>query len=99
MGKYLTLDDAKQHLLVEFDDDDKYIEELIKAVECSLANDINRPLSEVENEDGTLPDALLHAMRIKLGKLYMAREGVSFAKNYELPFTFANLFIPYRKES
>lgn len=98
MGKYLTLEDAKKHLLVEFDDDDSYIESLIEAVECSLEHDINRPLAEVE-VDGKLPADLVHALRIKLGKLYMAREGVAFAKSYELPFTYACLFIPYRKES
>lgn len=95
---YISLEEAKAHLNVEHDEDDVYITSLIETAEEQLANCINRPLSDVLKEDGTIPTPLRHAIKILVAKLYAYREGDTIGKAQEASFTLANLFMPYRRE-
>lgn len=95
---YITLEEAKAHLNVGHDEDDVYITSLIETAEEQLANCINRPLSEVLKDDGTLPAPLRHAIKILVAKLYAYREGDALGNVRDASFTLANLFMPYRRE-
>lgn len=95
---YLSLEEAKDHLNVEHDEDDVYIMSLIETAEEQLANCINRPFSEVLKKDGTLPTPLRHAIKILAARLYAYREGDVVGRVQEASFTLANLFMPYRRE-
>ena len=93
---YITLEQAKDHLRVDFDDDDIYITDLIDAAECSVANEIGSTL--VSNEvGGVLPKALYQSILLMIGHLYATREpvmvGVSVVK---CPFTLEYLLAPYK---
>lgn len=98
MSQYLSLEDAKRHLMVDFSEDDALIAEYIKASEGKLSNDLKRPLSELEGEGGELPSPLLHALRLLVGRFYMSREGVAFTRSVELPYSYLSLIYPYRNE-
>lgn len=95
---YVTLEEAKKHLVVEHDEDDAYIESLIAVAEDTVANFVNQPLADLE-KDGSLPASLVHAIKITIGKLYAYREGDAPVRSVEVPFTLAALFMPYRKET
>ena len=94
----VDLSDIKRHLNVDFDEDDNLIESMIKAVEASVEKSIGAPLSEVV-VDGELHDDLLHVIRIMVAKLYEYREGNTYGKVQEVPFTLSHLLAPYIKLS
>lgn len=94
----VELSDIKRHLNVDFDEDDSLIESMVKAAEASVEKSIGAPLSDVL-VDGQLPDDLLHVVRIMVAKLYEYREGNTYGKVQEVPFTLSHLLAPYIKLS
>jgi uncharacterized phage protein (predicted DNA packaging) len=90
----IELSDIKRHLNVDFDEDDLLIESMIKATEASVEKSIGAPLSDI-TVDGKLPDDLLHVIRIMVAKLYEYREGNTYGKVQEVPYTLAHLIAPY----
>ena len=93
---YVTIEQAKDHLRVDFDDDDFYIKDLIAVAEASVANEIGTTLASNE-VGGVLPMPLYQAILLMTGHLYATREpvmvGVSVAK---CPFTLEYLLYPYK---
>ena len=73
---YITLEEAKRHLNIEADytDDDSYITTLIDAAEGKVAEDILRPLKELEDEQGAIPAPLRQAILLQVGDFYASRE-------------------------
>jgi hypothetical protein len=96
MGAYVTLEQAKDHLRVDFDDDDLYIEDLIDVAETSVANEIGSTLASNES-GGALPKPLYQGILFLIGHLYATREpvmvGVSVVK---CPYTMEYLLAPYK---
>jgi len=93
---YVTLDQAKVHLRVDFDDDDTYISDLIAVAEASVENEIGTTLMS-NLSGGELPKPLYQAILFMTGQLYAIREpvmvGVSVVK---CPFTLEFLIAPYK---
>ena len=73
---YITLEEAKRHLNIEadFTDDDSYITTLIDAAEGKVAEDILRPLAELEDGQGATPAPLRQAILFQVGDFYASRE-------------------------
>lgn len=90
----IDLSDIKRHLNVDFDEDDSLIESMIEAVEASVEKSIGAPLSDYV-KDGELEPDLKHVIRIMVAKLYEYREGNTYGKVQEVPFTLAHLLAPY----
>lgn len=95
---YVTLEDIKRHLNVDFDEDDTLITSMIEAAEVSIEHSINAPLADIATE-GALPKDLVHAIRIMTAVFYEYREGFTHGKIMQVPFTLAHLLTPYRKLS
>ena len=95
---YVTLEDIKRHLNVDFDEDDTLITSMIDAAEVSIEQSINTPLAGIAVE-GVLPKDLIHAIRILTAVFYEYREGFTHGKIMQVPFTLAHLLTPYRKLS
>ena len=93
---YVSLEQAKDHLRVDFEDDDIYISELIEVSEQSVANEIGTTLASNEVA-GVLPKPLYQAILFMVGHLYATREpvmiGVSVVK---CPYTLEYLVAPYK---
>jgi hypothetical protein len=93
---YITLEQAKDHIRVDFNDDDFYIEELIAVSEASIENEIGTTLAS-NLVGGVLPKPLYQAILFLIGHLYNQREpvmvGVSVVK---CPFTLEYLIAPYK---
>lgn len=73
---YITLEEAKRHLNIEadFTGDDSYITTLIDAAEGKVAEDILRPLEELEDGQGAIPAPLRQAILLQVGDFYASRE-------------------------
>jgi uncharacterized phage protein (predicted DNA packaging) len=96
---YLVLATVKEHLHVDFDDDDTYIEGLMEMVEQVTANEIGDLLEDLEVES-SLPLPIIQAMNLLLAHYYNIREdiliGVAMTKN---PKGFDMLIAPYKNHT
>lgn len=93
---YITVQDIKKHLNIDFNEDDTYIADLIEAAEDYIRTYCNRPLEELA-EGNTLRPAVKHAVRLLVGHWYNSREAVAFSTPSELPFGLAAILIPMKK--
>jgi uncharacterized phage protein (predicted DNA packaging) len=93
---YVSLEQAKDHLRVDFDDDDNYIEDLINVAEASVANEIGSTLASNEVDD-VLPKPLYQGILLLVGHLYNSREPVIIGTGVvKVPFSLEYLLAPYK---
>lgn len=86
----------KNHLNVDFDEDDAYITSLADAAEDYVEIYTNRPISELM-EEGKFRASVQHAINLLVGEWYANREAVTHTTNAELPFGTAALLVPLKK--
>ena len=94
---YIEADDIKKHLNIDYDEDDGYLTKLVEAAESAIERFIQQPLEKLEDENGDIPAALKHAVRLMVGGFYANREPVAFATATEIPFGLMFLIMQYRK--
>ena len=93
---YVTIDQAKAHLRVDFEDDDNYITDLIDIAEMSVQNEIGCTLASCE-VNGILPKPLLQAIKYMVAHMYATREPVIVGATVQkCPYTMEYLFAPYK---
>ena len=93
---YVTLEQAKDHCRVDFDDDDIYIGDLIDVAEASVANEIGTTLAS-NLVSGELPKPLYQAILLLVGHLYNSREPVIIGTGVvKVPYTLDYLISPYK---
>lgn len=97
MKMYIDADDIKKHLNIDYDEDDGYLTQLVEAAESAIERFIQQPLEKLEDENGDIPAALKHAVRLMVGDFYANREPVAFATATEIPFGLMFLIMQYRK--
>lgn len=95
MTEYVTLAELKQHLNVDFDDDDEYIKGLIIPVQLEIESYLNNPI-ESYVKDGEIDRRIWHAIRIEVADFYANRESIAFAKPEILP-TVVRLLQPLKR--
>lgn len=95
---YITVEEAKQHIYVDFVDDDELIESMILAAEQSIEKYLNTDFDTiVKNNNGELPHSIKLAIKILVGNFYANRESVSFnSVPYRIPFSFEYLLQPFK---
>ncbi|MCD7712096.1 MAG: head-tail connector protein [Firmicutes bacterium] len=94
---YITLDEAKKHLLIDdsFSLDDEYILALIDVAEDAVAINIDIALEDL-TVGGELPPAVKAAILLLVGNLYANREPVAYASVNKVPYTFDYLISLYK---
>lgn len=97
MKMYIDTEDIKKHLNIDYDEDDGYLTQLVEAAESAIERFIQQPLEKLEDENGDIPAALKHAVRLMVGGFYANREPVAFATATEIPFGLMFLIMQYRK--
>lgn len=95
---YVSVEEIKRHLNIDYEEDDLYLQDLIEAAEDAIERFIQQPLKDVE-VDGKLPASLKHAVRLMVGGFYANREPVAFAAASEIPYNLHFLIIQFRKLS
>lgn len=96
MKHYVTLEELKQHLNVDFDHDDSYIESLIEPVQLAIESYLNKRLVDFELS-GTIDRRIWHAIRIMVANYYANREDITFAQAYSIPNHITLLIQPLKK--
>lgn len=97
--KYLNIELAKRHLNVDewYHDDDNYIGGLCSVAEDAVRTHLDDNLDVIAaDNDGSLPDSIIHAMLLLVGNLYANREGIAFANGVEIPYSYKYLLDPYK---
>ena len=95
---YITVEQLKKQVNVDFSDDDSYMSDLIEVAQTAVENDIQRPLSELETTRAngtTIPAPLKHAILLLAANLYSNREPVAFSAPQPVPYTLRYLIQPY----
>lgn len=97
--QFLTLDDIKQQARIEpdFTDEDTYLTLLGKAAERKLLKDIQRTYAEVVEMEGEWPDDLTMAALLLTSHWYKHREPVENMSMSVVPYSYEELYMPYRK--
>lgn len=96
MKEYVTLDELKQHLNVDFDVDDVYIQGLIIPVQLAIESYLNEPL-ETFVKDGSVDRRIWHATRILIANYYANREEITFATPNIIPGHVTFLLQPLKR--
>lgn len=96
---YISIEEIKRHLNIDYEEDDTYLQDLIEAAEDAIQRFIQQPFKDLEDEDGIIPASLRHAIRLMVGGFYANREPVAFAAANEIPYNLHFLIIQYRKLS
>ena len=95
---YLSLSDVKQHLLIDHNDDDRYLADLITVAEDAVKTDLNLDsLCELEDETGMLPASVIQAQLLLIGTLYANRESVTYGTPHTVPHSYEYLLDLNRK--
>ena len=86
---YITLEEAKKHLLVDpdFNEDNEYIQALINTAEEAVSLNINTNLTAIA-DGGELPSSVKSAVLLLIGNLYANREPVAYTAVNKVPYTF-----------
>ena len=94
---YVTIEEIKQHLYIEFEADDSMFADMIQASEEIIEKYLNTTFDTLLNENGTLPFPIKQAIKIMVGNLYANRESVSFnAYPSKIPYSYEYLLQPYK---
>lgn len=95
---YLTLAEIKKHLNIDsfFTDDDNYLTALATASEDVISKYIDFPLSNLEDNQHKLPEALKFAMLLWIGTIYSTRESISSINMSTVPHSMELLADLYR---
>lgn len=95
---YVTLEQAKDHCRVDFNDsaNDQYILDLIAVAEAAVENEIGNTLASNVTA-GVLAKPLYQAILFMIGNLYEIREPVMVGVSVvEVPFAYKYLLFPYK---
>lgn len=98
LSMYLKLYQIKKHLNIDadFTDDDEYLMDLASVAENAVQSHIDNNLSELEDENGTIPMPIIQAMLLMIGTLYAKRESIVFGSASEVPLSYEYLLGLYR---
>lgn len=89
---YLDLQQVKQHLYIDHNDDDQYLADLITVSEDAVKRDLNLySLKEIEDCTGMLPACVIQAMLLLIGTLYANRESVTYGTPSVVPHSYEYL--------
>lgn len=95
MESYVTVEELKQHLNVDYDGEEEYLITLLETAVVSVETYIRQPL-DVFVKGGKLNPMLLHAIKILAGNFYANREPVAFAQPKPIPYTLEFLLQPFK---
>lgn len=90
----VTTEEIKQHLYLDDDSENEYLQTLILVAEEAILKHINR---ESFDDFNYIPDALKHCVKLMVGTLYNNRETVTTERVYKVPHAFEYLLQFYIK--
>lgn len=97
--KWLTLQRIKQQLRIEqdFHDEDELLEMYGEAAEDMVLNTCHRTITDIFEQYGMVPKALVQAGLMLVAQSYQHREPASPQNLYAVPYAYDLLLKPYIK--
>lgn len=95
---YLKLYQIKRHLNIDerFQEDDEYLLELAEVAQAAVEKHLDTSLQEIaQNNGGTLPPPIVHAMKLLVAEYYGQREAISYTATQVVPLAYDYLLAPY----
>lgn len=93
--KYLTIDDIKAQLRLDYDEETKILDLYGNSAEETVLNVLNRSYMNLVDEFGVVPDPVIQATLLLVSHSYIHREPASMQNIYAVPYTFDLLLKPY----
>jgi len=97
---YISLEEVKDHLRVDINDEDRYIEGLIEAAEASLGHNLGITLENLllSGSLSDLPADLKHAEKLLVSQWFENREPVNYRNLMAraLPYSLDYLIYPHK---
>ena len=97
--KYITAAELAAHCFIDNPDEveTKRLEDDLQTAVDTVRNKIQQPLTDILEEDGTLPAPLKSAALLIAANLYANREPTSFGTPQRIPYSLDYLIQPYIK--
>ena len=95
--KWLTIDWIKQHSRIDFDCEDELLELYGEAAEDMVLNTCNRTITDIYEQYGMVPKAVVQAGLMLVAQSYQHREPASPQNLYIVPYAFDLLLKPYMR--
>jgi uncharacterized phage protein (predicted DNA packaging) len=95
--KFLTIDNIKQQLRIDWSEEDALLDEYGKAAEDTLLNLLNRNYHDLLESYGEVPAPLIQAALLLVGESYQHREPSSAQNLSSVPYAFDMLIKPYMR--
>lgn len=88
----------KRHLNIDADytSDDTYLEYLEEVAEEVVQKHIDKTFYDILDEEGEIPQPLLHTILLFVGNLYENRESVAYNQVVEVPNSLSYILSLYR---
>lgn len=96
MEIYVTVEDIKKHLNIDYEGEDMYLSDLIETAQASVEAYICQSL-DVFVKEGRLNPMLKHAIKVVTANLYANRESVAYAQPKPVPYTLDFLLEPFKQ--
>lgn len=97
--KYTTLQEYKEWTYIDSDDEDAQLLRELSIAEKSVETKLQRPLSDLADENGSLPEDLEGAILMYAANLHNNREATAPVAMQAVPYGFMDLITPYIKFS
>lgn len=95
---YVTVEDIRRYLNINFCQDDLTLAELEETAEQVVAGHLNvESLDVYEDECGDIPQALKTAIKTVVANFYSNRESIAYGEPYRVPYTLEYILQPFKK--
>lgn len=97
--EYITTAELAAHCFIDNPDqaETKLLEDDLQTAVDTVQNKIQQPLTDILEEDGTLPAPLKSAALLIAANLYANHEPTSFGTPHRIPYSLDYLIQPYVK--
>jgi len=97
---YVTVEDIRRYLNINFCQDDLMLAELEETAEQVVAGHLNvESLDVYEDENGDIPQALKTAIKTVVANFYSNRESIAYGEPYRVPYTLEFVLQPFKNYS
>lgn len=97
--RYTTIERLKVQAVVETDDKDEELSGYLAAAEAATEVKLQRPLSELEDESGNLPDDIVQAIYLLAASWVANKEASAPVQMRSIPYGYEFLVTPHIKYS
>jgi len=97
--RYLTLEKIKKQCNIDewYNGDNEYLISLGNVAENIVETDLDDSLeSIVQQNDGVMPESIIHSMLLMIAHLYQNREAVTYGSSVELPLGYEHLLCKFK---